>query len=109
MSFTEGSNNGTTNDTTLVTVVASPGASTKRLVKDITVYNNDTVEATVTLRYYNGTNRKILCKVALQTGEQLYYDEPIVIPDTSSTVEIILAGAVTTTQLDWTSHYGDSA
>lgn len=67
-SFTEGSQDGATNDTTAVTVVSAPGASTRRVVKNITVYNKDTASITFTLQYNdNGTIREIT-KQALAAG-----------------------------------------
>ena len=65
---------GTSNSTTAVTVVAAPGASTTRQVKYLSVYNADTVAATVTIQINNnGTARKI-AKITLQPGETLELD-----------------------------------
>src|ERR1019366_4731210 len=53
-------NNGTTNSTTAVTLVAAPGATTSRQVKFLSVFNADTVVALVTVRENdNGTFRTI--------------------------------------------------
>jgi len=49
-SFTPGSNNGSLNGVTAVTLVAAPAASTQRIIKDITIYNKDTAVVTITLR-----------------------------------------------------------
>lgn len=108
MAFTELSSNGLTNDTTQVDVVAAPAVSTKRVIKSITVHNADTVDATVILQYYDGTNTRTLCKVTLATLENLYFDQALVLPDTSSIIKIVLGGAVTTNQLHWTAHFGDA-
>lgn len=57
---TEGNSNGTSNDTTPVDIVAAPAASTRRIIKDISVYNNDNISHTLTINYNdNGTLRKI--------------------------------------------------
>lgn len=57
---TEGNSNGTSNDTTAVDIVAAPAASTRRIIKDISVYNNDNISHTFTINYNdNGTLRKI--------------------------------------------------
>ena len=62
-----------TNNTTAVTAMAAPAASHTRTVKSLTVYNKDTVSATVSVSLnFNGT-LYIICKVTLATGEQLIY------------------------------------
>lgn len=107
MAFTEGVNTGLSNNTTDVSVVGSPGASTRRVVKSITVYNNDTVSSTVTLKYYDGTNERILIKLTMAAGDTLFYDEIIILDSTSDLVELVLGGAITTNQLHFTAHYAD--
>ena len=58
--FTEGNHSGALNGTTAVTVVAAPGASTRRMVKEICVFNDDAAEVTITLRLNNnGTYRNL--------------------------------------------------
>lgn len=109
MAFVEGVNTGTSNSTTNVTVVAAPGASETRVIKSISVYNADTVQATVTLKYYDGTNERIMCKIPLETGETLLYDSILVLNTTSTIIRLVLAGAITTNQLHFTAHYGTAS
>lgn len=60
-SFTLGNNNVKSNGTTVVTVVAAPGDSaTQRQVKEVRLFNNDTVSHTVTLQLYDGTSTWII-------------------------------------------------
>ena len=68
--------NGTSNSGTAVTLVAVPSvAGDRRIIKSIAVHNNDTVSATVTIRYNdNGTFRTII-KVILATLENLIYED----------------------------------
>ncbi len=47
--LTEACNAGNTNSTTEVTVVAAPAASTRRVIRNLTVYNADTAAITVTV------------------------------------------------------------
>lgn len=108
MAFEEKSSNGTTNSTTPVEVVAAPGSSTRRLIRSITVFNADTAAATLTLTYDNGVTERVLNRTTLSIGDQLYFDDTVVLANTSSSINIVLAGAVTTNQLDWTAHYGDA-
>jgi hypothetical protein len=109
MAFTEGSNEGSTNSTTLVEVVAAPGASTRRLVKTITVYNRDTAAATVTLSLDDNTTEFTFWKGTLAVGDTLVWNDPLVLDSTTDSINIVLAGAVTTNQLYFTAHYGDSS
>lgn len=63
-----------TNTTT--TVVASPGASTYRTVKTLTIRNRDAAAAqTVTVVHSDGTNIPELVKATLAAGDALHYDE----------------------------------
>jgi hypothetical protein len=72
--FTAGSNDGATNNTTAVTVVAAPAASTQRLISNVTIYNADTAQATVTVQLNNNATTRILHKVTLDAGDQLVYE-----------------------------------
>jgi hypothetical protein len=62
-----------TNGTTAVTIMAAPAASHTRVVKTISVYNNDTVSADVTVRKNDNGTFYIITKVTLATGETLIY------------------------------------
>lgn len=62
-----------TNGVTAVTAVASPAANTQRQVKAITVYNADTVNAVVTVRLFDGTNRRRHVVVTLTPGQSLVF------------------------------------
>ena len=71
--FTPGVKDGALNGTTDVTVCASPAASTQRVVKFLSVYNEDTIAQDITVKYFNGTTERILTKVNLSVGDTLYY------------------------------------
>ena len=67
--FTEGSQDGAFNSTTEVTLVSAPAASTRRTIKNVTVYNSDTASVTFTIKYNdNGTKRNVKA-VTLAAGE----------------------------------------
>lgn len=69
----QNSANGISNSGTAVTVLAAPLAGEKRTVQSFSVYNADTVNATVTVRLNdNATIRKIVV-VVLVTGDHLIY------------------------------------
>lgn len=63
---------GVTNGTSAVTAVPAP-TGVQRHVKALTVYNADTVSSTVTVRMYDGTNRRILIKTILASGQSLVW------------------------------------
>lgn len=109
-----------TNGTTAVTVTAAPGSSTQRNVYAISVFNNDTTSATVTIRYNdNGTYYKLVT-VTLQVGETLSYTDvnswQILSPDgavvtTNSTTyqpATVVAGVTTKTGTSFTPGLGDA-
>jgi hypothetical protein len=61
-----------TNGATAVTAVAGPSSGSRK-VSDISVFNADTVAATVTVRLNNNGTFRILCKVTLAVGDSLHY------------------------------------
>jgi hypothetical protein len=64
-----------TNSTTPVTILAAPASGHTRTVKTLTVYNADTVNATVTIQVNNNSTTRILCKRTLASGTTLQYDD----------------------------------
>lgn len=62
-----------TNNTTAVTLVTTPGASTQRVIDFLSVFNNDTAAATVTIRMDQLGTDRILWKGTLQTGQLVTY------------------------------------
>lgn len=71
--FTPGANDGVTNDAVVVTLVATPAVNTQRMISSISVWNEDTAPATVTIHLDNtGTDREII-RVVLAVGDSLHY------------------------------------
>jgi hypothetical protein len=64
---------GATNNTTAVTLIAAPASNHVRQVKYVSVYNADTVAATVTIQINNNGTARVLAKPTLQPGETLQY------------------------------------
>jgi hypothetical protein len=64
-----------TNNTTDVTIAGSPAGSTQRVIDYISVYNDDTVNATVTIKLDANGTEYILFKTTLATGEKIEYHE----------------------------------
>ena len=68
-SLTEGANDGAMNGTTPVTLVAAPAASTRRVIKTITIQNKDTAPVTITVNYDNNGTLRQLAVVTLAVGD----------------------------------------
>ena len=73
--YTPGKSVTNTNSTTDVDLVSAPGASTQRVVDYLSVYNADTVAATVTLKFGVSGTEYVLWKGQLSAAEKLEYVE----------------------------------
>jgi hypothetical protein len=67
--FTEGSTDGALNGTSSVTLVAAPAAATRRVVKNITIYNKDTAAVTITVSFNANSTLRNIAKVTLAVGD----------------------------------------
>jgi Bacteriophage T4 gp9/10-like protein. len=75
--FTEGEKNGALNGTTAVVITAAPAASTRRIIKSIFIFNEDTASVTITIRLNNsGTYRKLF-KRTLSSGDKFQWPTTI--------------------------------
>jgi hypothetical protein len=96
--FVEGSSDGALNGTTQVTMVASPAASTRRLIKTIYVENADTAAVTITVTLNNSGTLRNIAKVTLQVGDTWSTDGTT---DTNGNLKMIVSpvnlGSVTGT------------
>lgn len=103
---------GVTTGTTPVTVVAAPSSGVTRIVKTVTVFNNDTEARTVTLTYLSNASERVVAAQTLQVGESLIFGgdgEILVLDATTKSVTAELDDAPLANQLDWTTHYADYA
>ena len=105
----DGSNNGVSNGTTAVTLVAAPAASTSRMIPryGLSVFNADTAAAQGYLQLNdNGTIRKIerIDRGALQSYFNTSY---ITLTTNTMTLEFVMDAAHTTTALDFVVKYRD--
>jgi hypothetical protein len=66
---------GTSNGATAVTAFAAPAATTTRKIKELTIYNKDTVAAVVTVRLNDNGTFRIKLKVSLAVGDTLMYTD----------------------------------
>jgi hypothetical protein len=83
--FTPNQSNGTSNNTSVVTVLSSPAAGFIRTLKYLSIYNTDTVAATLTVQFNDNTTTRILTKVILQVGDRLEYTDTVGFRVTTST------------------------
>jgi len=65
------------NNTTPVTIVASPAASTQRKVMEVTIFNADTVSATVTVRVNDSSSLFPIVTFSIPTGQTLQYTDTL--------------------------------
>jgi hypothetical protein len=100
-SLTEGSNDGALNGTTAVTLVSAPSASTRRVVKWITVQNKDTAAVTVTVTFNNSTGptTRQIAKVTLQPNDTWTTDGTF---DSSGNMKTVIGSVNLATQVTGT-------
>lgn len=72
---TGGTTTANTNNTTPVTIVTSPAANTQRRILGISIYNADTVAATVIVRYNDNATIYPIIKITLPVGYTLQYTD----------------------------------
>lgn len=73
--FTPGKTLSNSNSTTDVNIAPAPAASTQRVIDFVSVYNKDTVNATVTIKFDANGTEFILIVVTLAPGERLEFVE----------------------------------
>ncbi len=73
--FTPGNSNGTLNGATPVTIVSSPASSTQRQVKEICIYNTDTISHNITINYVDNASTRKLLTWLLNPGDSLNYTD----------------------------------
>ena len=66
--------NGSSNNTTAVTLVGSPPSGNARQVREVMVINRDTANITATIRYNNTSITRTLFKATLQIGDCISYN-----------------------------------
>jgi len=82
-----------TNNTTDVDIVGSPASSTQMIIDFLSVYNRDTINATVTVKLDANGTEYILWKGILATGEMLQYN------DKNGFTTTTIAGAIKQSQM----------
>ena len=70
-----GSNDGASNSTTAVSILAAPASGHTRQVKFLSVFNADTVAAVLTLQYNDNGTVRTITKVTLDVGDNFIYTD----------------------------------
>jgi hypothetical protein len=106
MAFTPGNSNGVLNGTTQVDIVGSPGASTQRVVRNVTFYNRDSAPVEITLKYLDNATLRFLDKQTIQPGESWVYSVAQVLDDTDDKLVAVQTSAPGT-NADFTASWAD--
>lgn len=100
-----GGTDGTTNGTTPVTVIPAPVGTKQHANKLITICNVDTVNAVAVLSKVSAGGTRVLQTINLYPGDTHIFDEVLNLTATTDSVELVLLGAVTTSEPIWTSSW----
>ena len=103
--------NGQSNDTTDVTIVSAPGASTTRMIPryGLSIYNADTVAATIYLQLKDTATDRIIEKAVIDPGETYFNTSYISLSTANQSLEFYLDSAVTTNQLPFVGKYREES
>lgn len=107
MAFAEKSSDGVFNGATAVDVVAAPGAAITRVIRNVSIYNADTVAHTFTLLYNNNATLRTLPPFTLNAGEGAEYDTIQVLDTTLKKLQAKIEGAHTTTAPSFVATFGE--
>lgn len=107
MAFVEGNLYGVISGTT--TIVTSPSAGSRRVVKNIYIYNADDVSHTITLSYYVSPTYTPFLKITLNPGDTLMESDIDVLDSTSETIVLSLDEAISSTNLSFKVAYADAS
>ncbi len=92
--FVEGESDGQLTNSTPVTIVAAPAASTRRVIKTINLYNAGAYSETVTLTLVNGANTRIIVKVSIAPGVTWTSDDLITYTTTVTATSLAYRNAL---------------
>lgn len=107
MAYAPWSYDGTSNDTTAVEVVPAPASGVKRQVRKITLHNPDSGALTVIVRLKHGADTRIISRQTLSANADGEPIEHANLDDTDKSIELVLTGAASADQIDWTAAGAD--
>lgn len=109
MAFVEGGLEGVLNGATLVDVVAAPGSSTRRLVKNVKFSNRDTVSHTIILHKDKSGTQYEIARETLGANEYWTYSDVIVCDAIDEKIVAKMLAAHTTTAPSFDSAFADAS
>lgn len=109
MAFLEKGHEGVMNGTTAVDVVAVPGGSTRRLVRNAHFCNRDTVAHTIIVYKDKAGTAYELAREIVQPNEYWTFDKLIVLDATDEKVTAKLLAAHTTTAPSFDTAFADAS
>lgn len=107
MVFAEKSNDGLLNGTTAVDVVGVPGSAITRVIRNVTIFNADTVAHTFTPLYNNNGTLRTLVPFSLNAGEGADYDTVQVLDAITKKLQMKIEAAHTTTAPSFVATFGE--
>lgn len=109
MPLLPGGDDGTLNGMTEVTLVAAPGASVQRIVREraISIQNRDTAVVTVEIRKVSASGTRRIWRGDLNVGDTWYNDAQVVLDATTDSIRAVMSAVPATTNPDWVSSWGD--
>lgn len=107
MTFAEKNANGVLNGATAVDVVGVPASMVTRVIRNVSIYNADTVAHTFTLIYNDNATLRNLPPFVLAAGEGADYDTIQVLDATMKKLQAKIEGAHTTTAPSFVATYGE--
>lgn len=104
MAFAEKSNDGQTNSTTAVDVIAAPASGETRIGRNVIVNNRDNIAHNVIVQFVSSGGTRRIAKQVVEVDASLVVDLPVVMDATTKKVQVVL-GEAATTQLDFVTAY----
>ena len=107
MAFAEKNLTGVFNGATAVDIVPVPGSSITAVIRNVTIYNADTVTHTFTLIYNDNASLRNLPSFVLNAGESADYDTVQVLDATTKKLQGKIEGAHTSVAPTFVANYGN--
>jgi len=95
------------NGTSEVSLCAAPSSGQRKLIRNITVYNSDTVTHSFFIKVKDTATLYGVVKVTLLTGESWSSGNILVLDATDESIRTYLGEAITTNQVNYSFHYAD--
>lgn len=105
MAITLKNEHGVSNGSTDVTIVTAPTAGVTKIVRSITAINTGATARTVTIKFSNATDDRIIVVKTLAQNRNLVFTAALVLEATADKLEIVLDAG--TNEVHWTTHFAE--